>query len=1188
MPPAPRTSPVPKRRFGNTRSLAALALILAVPLIGQTDRGEVAGTVTDSSGGVIRGARVAATNPATQMAWHAVTGSAGQYNLPNLPAGTYSLSFEASGFRRLIVNAVLVDVGRTARADAKLEPGQLIESIIVTATPEALDTQTSGTGTLLEDRAVADFPLSFAGGRSPETFAYKLAPGVEGDNWTSHVNGTPAFSKEVLLDGASVTAYLAGHFGESSVSQEALEEFRVQTSGYPAEFGRTGGGIFNFVMKSGGTAWHGSGMGQLRNEWMDANSFLNNAYARPRQRDRRDNYAFSLGGPAAIPHLYSAANPTFFFVAYEKYDEVNTGLGSPGVTVPLTEWWSGDMSRYLTTQSLGKDAAGNNILRGEIFDPATSQTNKGVLTRTPFPGNMIPASRISAVSRRLGQIMTQDYAPQVRQADGQPAMVNNSFFPASNQTSFHQSQFSVKGDQNLGSRQKLSGSWAWVDRPRILVDQGGVWNAALADGGPLSRARSQDVRSQMARLSHEYEVRPNLLNHVLFAFNRQINASQSTHLNENGAALLGIAGLASQGNYPEIVFSGGDRVSLPTLGYMANGMLAATSWEFAETLAGTRGRHAWKIGYDTRRNSVNDRNIDGPGSFTFSSALTGLPGFNQTGSPFASMLLGQVASATVPVGAPMGSRFRYEALFAQDDFKVSARVTLNLGLRWDYEPVQTEAHDRLNNFCTTCIDPSTGLPGAIQFAGTGTGRTGVSGFEKNRWNNFAPRAGVAAQVARAVVFRAAYGLVYAPRVPNDYWGSPYGQKVGFTQQNAVNNPGNGQAAFSWDQGYPGKLTAAALDPGAASYTYGLVWWDPAGGKVPYVQQWNAGFQVSLPWQVAVEANYLGNKSTGLYGNALANINQMPAAALKLGDALGNYVGAAADIPAAAKALGARFPYPDYYNYIPLQQTLQPFPQVPYWNAIYAYNSPRGFGTWNALQFTVARRSGRGVTWLADYTFSKTISNMDSAMNTYSNYGRPQDYYNLRLEKSIASYDQTHSAKFGVRYELPLGKGLVRAGWTLQLLGRYSSGFPLSFYGTPPANANFAGYRADMVNPNGQSLYAGFDASRFDISTLSSPGNNRYVTAGLVRDAQPYTLGNAAFATSQIRGFPFFNEDLGVQKDFRIREGFRVQLRAEFLNVLNRHRFSSIETNAASPLFGQVTGVDANQYRQTQVGLRIDF
>jgi hypothetical protein len=781
--------------------------------------------------------------------------------------------------------------------------------------------------------------------------------------------------------------------------------------------------------------------------------------------------------------------------------------------------------------------------------------------------------------------MTQDYAPQIRQGDGQFAMVNNSFFPAANVARFDQTQLSFKLDGNLSSRQKLSGVWAYVDRPRLLLDQGGVWNGSFADGGPLSRARMQDVRSAMARVSHDYTLRDNLLNHVLGAFNRQINPSQSTHLGQDGAALLGIGGLAPQGNFPEIVFSGGDRVSLPTLGYTANNMLAATSYEFADTLSWIRGRHTLRFGADVRRNLLNDRNTSGPATFVFSSTITGLPGFNKTGSPFASMLLGQVSSASAPIDTPTGSRFRYESLFAQDDFRASRRLTLQWGLRWEYQPVQTEAYDRLSSFCTTCIDPQSGLAGSMQYAGNGR-----SGFVRNRWNNFGPRLGLAFQMRPSMVFRAAYGVFYEARVPNDWSGVPYGQKMGFTQQNAVNDPGKGQAAFAWDQGYSGVVSAANPDASLAGSVYGPVYWDPQGGKAPSIQQWNAGFQLALPWSLVANLNYLGNKATGVYANALENINQIPTAALSLGDVLGTYVDSEAAIPAAAKALGARYPYREPGTWVPVQQTLQPFPQVPYWNPIFAYNAPLGFSTYHAFQASLNRRIASGLTWLANYTFSKALSNLDSAFNTYSNYGRPLDYYNLRLEKSISSFDQTHSVKFGLRYDLPLGRGKIRGGWTVQILGQYASGFPLSLVGTAAPNTNLAANRAAIVNPGGASLSAGFQSGGFDAAGISTPGlaANRYVNISLVQDPARYTLGNASFATSQIRSPGFRNEDLGIQKAFSIRERVSVQLRLEFLNVLNRHRFGGIDTNAASPLFGQVTGIDAGFYRQTQAGLRLGF
>ncbi|MBZ5728873.1 MAG: TonB-dependent receptor [Acidobacteriia bacterium] len=1175
---------------------------LLAPLWCQQDRATIDGTVRDASGALVPRAAVAVTGVDTGALYRAATNEAGQYALPNLPVGAYRLVFEKAGFKQCVRDGIRVTVGQVVRLDVQLEVGDRTDVVQVTDGASPLQTAIPEVGTLLENQRVVGLPLSFAGGRSPEDFAYRLVNGVSGDNWTSHVNGSPGFSKEVLLDGASITTYIAGHFGESSVSLEAIEEFRVETSGFGAEFGRTGGGIFNFVLKSGLNQPHGSLMGELRNEWMDANSFVNNFYGRPKQRDRRGNYAFSFGAPVEIPALYKGRNKTFFYAAYEKYGESNAGLGSPSVTVPLPEWWDGKMGAYLTGQAIGSDALGRSILRGAIYDPATTRTENGKVVRDPFPGNIIPPERISQVSRQLGAIMKKYYAPQVRLADGSYAMIDNSFFPVSTTTRFDQSQFSLKLDHNISERHKLSGSFAWVDRPRVLVDAGGVWDAQSPDGGPLSRARLQDVQSTMGRLAYDAVLRPDLLNHLMLALNRQINPSQSAHHNENGGAQLGIAGIGQNANFPEIYLDGGDRVTFPVLGYQTDNLLAATSYELQNTLSWAHGRHLLKFGFDARRDALNVRDISGPAQFHFSSALTGLPGFNQTGSPFASMLLGDVTSASVTVDTPTGSRFAYYGLFVQDDFKIAPRLTLNFGLRWDYQPVQTEQFDRLSNFCTTCIDPLLGIPGAMEYAGAGPGRTGRPGFEQNDRKNFGPRIGFAFQARPGLVLRAAYGIFYAPRVANDWSGSPYGQKMGFTSQDVVNNPGNNLAAFNWDQGYPGKVAAAYPDPSLAQTVYGPVHWDPQGGKVPYVQQWNANWQFSLPRQVVVDLGYLGNKATGLYANSLENLNQIPASALALGDTLGQWVDSQAAIPAAAVALGARYPFGSSGTWIPVQQTLQPFPQVPYWSTVFGYNAPLGFSTWHALQVSATRRLASGLTWMANYSFSKAISNLDSAFNTWSNYGRPLDYYNLGLEKSVASFDQTHALKFAVSYQLPIGRGktfgsqwpkalnAIAGGWTVQVLGNYATGFPLSFTGTGIANTNFATNRAVMVDPGGASLYAGFDAAHFDLSTVSTPGEraNLYVNTALVTDAPRYGLGNASFLTSQIRGFGSATEDGSLQKNFLVREGMRLQFRLEFFNLLNRHRFSSIETNAASPLFGQVTGMDASFYRQTQVGARLDF
>jgi hypothetical protein len=1179
-----------------------IAFLLAVGLaFGQQDRGTFVGTVYDPSGAAIPGVKVTVIHTQTNAKYETQTNEVGSYRIPNLPIGDYKIVFEIPGFKSVLRDGLRLSVTDVTRVDANMEIGQQTDSITVTAESPALQTETPEVGALLGTKQVIDMPLGFAGGRYAEDFAYRLTPGVSGNNWTSSINGSPNFSKEVVLDGASATIYIGGHMGESSVSLEAIEEFKVQTSGMSAEFARTAGGVFNFVMKSGTNQIHGSAMGQIHNEWADANSFSNNFYGRGKQRDRRHNYAFSGGGPLFLPKIYNGKDKTFWYVAYEKYHESYAGGGSPTITVPLPEWWEGNLSRYLTDEVIGQDALGRDILRGMIFDPTTTQIVDGKTVRDPFPGNIIPSSRISQVSKNLGAIYAAHYMPQIKDASGQYVLINNSFFPVSNQAGFDQKQLSVKGDHSLSANHKLSGSWAWIDRPRILLDSGGMWDFTDRYGGPLSRSRLQHVETWMARGAYDWTVSPTKLNHLLVGWNRQLNPSLSNHLGEPGAQILGITGIQQDSNYPEINFGESDRINFPQAGYQSNDLLVGNAWEWMDTFSWMRGRHSLKFGFDFRSNGLNARNNAGPGSFSFGSDVTGLPGFNQTGHSFASMLLGLVNSASVNVDTPVGSQFRMYSWFVQDDFKVNRKLTLNLGIRWDYQPQQTEKYDRLHNFNPELIDPLTGLPGAVEFAGTGTGRNGRRTFYDNSMRDYSPRVGLAYQITDKTVLRAGYGIFFNGRVPNDWSGVPYGMKYGFQQVNNVNQPNSGVPAFNWDSGYPGVVQDVGMDPSLATYLWGPVGWDPDGGRVGYTQQWNMNIQRELPAHLVLDVGYVGAKSTGLLGNQLRQINQLRPEVLQLGDILGQWIDRQEAIPAEAVAMGARYPFKEPGSWMPVQQTLQPFPQIPYWSTVLSYNSPLGFSTYNALQIQLNRRYSTGLRVMANYTFSKAIDNLESAFASWTNYGRPVDYYNLALEKSIGINDQTHIWKIGATYDMPFGRGQKFAsnanrwldmsllgGWTLQYLGNYTSGYPIGFSGTGIPNFNNGANHALITNSNGQSLYADFDQSKFDMSTISSVNpNHKYVNTSLFTDPPRYTFGNSGYRNSQIRDFPHYSEDISIQKNINIREGVRVQLRAEFLNLFNRHYPGWAETNVASPLFGQITSVGDDR-RQIHFGVRADF
>ena len=432
--------------------LAALSLLSCAFLLAQLNRGSITGTVSDNTGAVIPNVKVTIRNSATGAQYETATNESGQYNAPNLPTGDYVVVFESPNFKRVERKGVDLGVTQVLRVDAALEVGSVTESISITAETPRLQTDSPDVGTSLSNKQLIDLPLTFAGARIAENFAYLVTPGVSGNTWTSNINGSTSFSKESLLDGATVTTYLAGHFSESSVSVEALQELKIQTSGMSAEFGRAQAGVFNYVMKSGSNQLHGSAYGALRNEAFNANTAANKAAGRPRGLDRRQNFAFSGGAPIIIPKIYNGRNKTFFYTTFEEYRERLGGFASPNTTAPQPEFLTGDFSRLLGPATGQTDALGRQVFRGAIYDPATfRQLDNGRWIGDMFPGNKIPASRISQVSQRLNALLQKGYLPTVRNPDGSIPLTNNAIRPLAGTPEFDQYQFSTKVDQNIGT-----------------------------------------------------------------------------------------------------------------------------------------------------------------------------------------------------------------------------------------------------------------------------------------------------------------------------------------------------------------------------------------------------------------------------------------------------------------------------------------------------------------------------------------------------------------------------------------------------------------------------------------------------------------------------------------------------------------------------------------------------------------
>lgn len=1168
--------------------LFALAL-LASPLYAQLDRGTISGTVTDPTSASLVNARITVTSAGTQAVYQTQTNEHGQYAVPNLPIGVYSVKIEAQGFKTLLRDQLTLGVSQVLRVDAQLDVGATSETVNVTGEATALQTETPEVGTTVTRQQLDQLPLSFSGGRSPEGFAYKLTPGVQGDTWQAKINGSPFFSKEVLLDGASVTTYLAGHFGESYVSPEALGEFKIQTSGLSAEYGRTLGGVFNFVMRSGENRVHGSGLAQLRNEALNANSFINNARGLPRAKERKLNFAGSFGGPIWIPKVYNGRDKSFFFFAAEKYRQRELVFGAPNRSVPQLEMYNGDLSRLLTTERIGTDALGRPILRGAIYDPQTLRQVNGAFVADPFPGNIIPAARISQVSRRIGEIGKQFYAPVGT------ALTANNFFPTSQTPEFDQNQWSFRLDHSLSDKQKLSGMLARSKRPRVLLDAGGPWSQQDPLGGPLSAARRQVINSWLARVNHDYTFTPSFINHFTVSFNRMGNPNRSAHVDDGCAAALGIKGVLQTGACPRINWGAGPNgISFDALGDPQDDFQAYNAWGASDTVSWSRGRHFMKFGLDFRGNQQNNRpqgNL--PGTFNFNAAQTGIPGVNFVGHAFAAFLLGEVNNASVGTPLVSGGRIYYYSGFVQDDFKFRRNLTFNIGLRYEVQPPPVEVADRTTNFNLDLIDPLTGMRGALEFAGEGPGRIGRRTFVNTDKNNFGPRLGFAWSPTDRWAVRGAYGIFFAPSVFNGFSGAPF--QRGFAPSNSIPNPLNYTATFNWDNGYPGNLIAPALDP-TAWRLGGVTEWDPDAGRVPDTQQWNLNVQRELLRDLVVDVGYVGNKSTGIWAGEIANKNQLHPQYLRFGADLAS-VRLNTDADAQRYGL-AKLPYPAFAGGL-LWQALVPYPHLAR-NGIglSTYRAPYGHSTFHSMQVVVNKRFTQGLSVYWNYTLSKTLQNIETTL-VGSNDSRPLDIYNLALEKSIADDDRTHNFKTSVVWDIPIGRSrkffssmpraldFVLGGWEISYIGNYASGTPLRFTGSPIPGFNGRANRPDLINPQGVSLYAGFNSQAFDVANLSTANfaGHRFVMPGLIVDHKPFTLGTAGFALN-IRDPWQRNEDIGLRKAFKIREGMKAEFRAEFLNAFNRHTFGGIDTSVLSPRFGQITSVGGN--RTGQVGLRVDF
>ena len=457
---------------------------------GQANRASITGTVTDASKGVIAGVEISARNVDTNLETTSVSNGDGIYDLPNLPPGTYALTFRKAGFKEVVQPSITLISTQVAEINVVMQVGAATENITVTAEAPILDSESATIGTNMNGKVVTDLPLSiYGGGRFIEEFAVALTPGYSpiSSPYGAVVNGSQWFTKEYTVDGTSATSSIRGDSMETGPSMEAVDELQAQTSGLDSASAITSGGVMAFTLKSGTNSFHGSVFGYGHNEFLDANTWTNDLTGAAKAKARAWDYGGSVGGPILKDKL-------FFFGTFERYTQNDFTLGNYSVSVPTTDMLNGNFSALLDTSTiLGTDNAGNTVYKGAIFNPKTGDV---------FPGNIIPTSDFSSVSQKILAIFEKDYAP------GRPGLNGNEQFPLNNSPSQTPNQGVVKLDYVLTHIDKLSGSWIVNNRPRTLLDSGGVWETGSTTGGPLADAREQVVKSNEFRISEAHSFYP--------------------------------------------------------------------------------------------------------------------------------------------------------------------------------------------------------------------------------------------------------------------------------------------------------------------------------------------------------------------------------------------------------------------------------------------------------------------------------------------------------------------------------------------------------------------------------------------------------------------------------------------------------------------------------------------------------
>jgi Carboxypeptidase regulatory-like domain len=1132
------------------------ALLSCSPLYGQAGSGDITGEVRDASGGLVAGAKITLTRLETQETCLTASTDGGVYSFSSLKPGTYAVGGEVSGFKKLVREGIVVTTGNTTRVDLQLAIGAVTETVTVREDASPLKTESATLGQTIDVQEIPALPLN---GR---TFInlLALAPGVAVPPGSSlpRLSGSRPRTNEYQYDGIGVLQPEPGQVAYFPIV-DAIQEFNVETNSAPAEFGRFNGGVINLTTKSGTNDYHGTVFEFLRNEKLNArNLFAPATAANPSKPEfRRNQFGFVAGGPIV-------REKTFCFVDYQGTRQLISRVVTSSVPT-LAERKDGDFSKLLglplfrdptnnnavTTNPTNAQGNPNNPIMAADTDGATVQVRQNMIFRPSdhlaYASNVIPVGTFDPVAANL---LTSYPLPTTA---GQA----NNFSRIANEPD-NQDQFDVRVDHRFRSRDQIFGRYSFFRDFTSPVTAFANGSGTVATGSLATGPQDTTAQSVVGNYQHTFS--PNLMNEVRFGYTRRHVERAALLLPSAPSESLSLPGIPTNGafnnEFPTFLIAGFQQLGPPP---NTDSFFRTDVTEIGDTASWQHGRHTIKFGFDNRISRLDVLQPPSPtGSFTFSTLFTNLSGVTGTGNALASFFLGQVQQFSIDIQQNvLQPRAWFQEWFVQDDWKITSRLTVNMGTRYTLNFPSTEANDHGAVFNLQTQE--------LQYLGQ-------DGFPNTarqlHWKDFGPRLGISYLLTKKTVVRSGYGLTFFDQAgittPFTIPQFPFVQTV--TQATLDNKTpafvlANGPSVQPVD-----PTPDAGLGQGVFSVDRGL-----GSG---YIQQWNLAVQREVTPSLSFEVAYVGSKATHL-GVPDVNLNQLTVDQLAVGSALTKsvpnpYFG---QLPPSSSIGGPT---------VSQAQLLKPYPRF---TNVTLFRNNIGNSDYHAVQAKLEKRFSRGLTFLFSYTRSKLIDDASSVFDA-SIFTGPianfpvADSFNRRLEQDVSNGDIPNYFVASWVYQLPIGPGhrlhpsgvlgKFTNGWQISGIATVESGIPLALTQTTNFNA-FAGFGTQRSNCLGD-------------PTPDHPTTAAYFNPAAFAIAPQFTLGTCS--RNPVRGPSYQDADLAFIKRTNITERYSLDFRTEIFNLTNTPPLNAPNVVFGSAAFGTITS--AGDPRVIQLALKLNF